>query len=100
MTYRWMMTLMGLMGLAGCGVYYQEPQPRIVSAEPIPQASSNPSSTPSVVEPRPVPPDVPPDWVPPKDIERQWTAIILHHSGTSNGNVEIFDRWHREKQWD
>lgn len=100
MTYRWMMTLMGLTGLVGCGVYYREPQPRIVSAEPIPQILLDPAPAPPVVEPRPVPLDVPSDWVPPKDIERRWTAIILHHSGTSNGNVEIFDQWHREKQWD
>jgi N-acetyl-anhydromuramyl-L-alanine amidase AmpD len=97
MTYRWIVTWMCLMGLAGCGVNYHEPEPpRIVSVESISQVALDPTPAPSAVETQPVPPD----WIPPKDIERRWTAIVLHHSGTSNGNVEIFDRWHREKQWD
>jgi len=96
MTYRWIVIWMGLIGLTGCSVYYREPQPQIVSAGPIPQVASDPAPTPSAGEGHPVPPD----WIPPTDIERRWTAIILHHSGTSNGNVEIFDRWHRDRQWD
>jgi hypothetical protein len=46
------------------------------------------------------PPGVPVDWIPAKDIEKAWTAIVIHHSGTANGNAEIFDRWHRDRQWD
>lgn len=89
---------MCLICLAGCGVYYREPQPQIVSRGPAPHTDHLPTQP--HVEQRPVPADVPPDWIPPKAIERSWKAIVVHHSGTPNGNVEIFDRWHREKQWD
>lgn len=36
------------------------------------------------------------DWFPIPYLEKQWTAIIIHHSGTSSGNASIFDKWHRE----
>jgi hypothetical protein len=36
------------------------------------------------------------EWVPPPYLERQWTAIIIHHSGTPGGSAAIFDKWHRE----
>ena len=40
-------------------------------------------------------------WIPPARIERKWTAIIVHHSVTSSGNVALFDKYHREeKHWD
>jgi len=41
--------------------------------------------------------DFPRDWLPPADVEKQWTAIIVHHSATENGNAAIFDRMHREE---
>ena len=39
---------------------------------------------------------VPWSWYPPAGAERGWTAIIIHHSGTDEGNTAIFDKWHRE----
>ena len=36
------------------------------------------------------------DWVPPSSVEKKWTAIVIHHSGTKNGDTAIFDKWHRE----
>jgi hypothetical protein len=39
---------------------------------------------------------VPAAWMPPSGLERNWTAIIIHHSATSKGNAAIFDKWHRE----
>ncbi|OHB61437.1 MAG: hypothetical protein A2167_04330 [Planctomycetes bacterium RBG_13_46_10] len=35
-------------------------------------------------------------WVPPSSVEKKWTAIVIHHSGTKNGDSAIFDKWHRE----
>jgi hypothetical protein len=35
-------------------------------------------------------------WLPPSAVEKRWTAIIIHHSGTKTGNSAIFDKWHRE----
>jgi hypothetical protein len=44
---------------------------------------------------------VPADWLPPSGIEKGWTAIVIHHSATENGNAAIFDRMHREhNHWD
>jgi len=44
---------------------------------------------------------VPQTWIPSTGRERQWTAIVIHHSATDAGNAEIFDRWHREENhWD
>jgi hypothetical protein len=45
--------------------------------------------------------DVPGSWLPPSHLEKKWTAIVIHHSGTQNGNAAIFDKWHREgRHWD
>jgi len=45
--------------------------------------------------------DVPGSWVPPSSIERDWQAIVIHHSATETGNAAIFDRWHKEERhWD
>jgi len=82
--------------LSGC-VYNDEPMPTIVH-DPT-------SSEPKIVEPTVVQPtqqpgsinkDIPGDWLPPSNLEKSWTAIVVHHSGTKNGNAAIFDRWHRE----
>ena len=45
--------------------------------------------------------NVPGDWLPPTRLEKKWTAIVIHHSATENGNEAIFDRMHREENhWD
>ncbi|MBN2455840.1 MAG: N-acetylmuramoyl-L-alanine amidase [Sedimentisphaerales bacterium] len=44
---------------------------------------------------------VPNNWVPPAHLERNWTAIVIHHSATENGNAAIFGKWHREvRHWE
>lgn len=35
-------------------------------------------------------------WMPPPYLEKSWKAIIIHHSGTKDGDAAIFDKWHRE----
>ncbi len=79
--------------LGGC-VYQAEPMPQITH-----------TSTPEIVLPKisQLPKEVvkvnsyvPRGWVPPSHLERKWTAIVIHHSGTKNGNAAIFDKWHRE----
>ena len=40
---------------------------------------------------------VPREWFPLRNLEKEWTAIILHHSATKYGNAAIFDKWHRER---
>jgi len=40
-------------------------------------------------------------WLPPSALEKNWNAIIIHHSATDRGNAAIFDKEHREQNgWD
>lgn len=84
--------------LAGCAGY-DEPKPRIVHS-PSRSESKLVQPGPGVAAPAPgerrAGGSIPGDWLPPPEAERRWTAIVIHHSGTSSGNAAIFDRWHRE----
>jgi hypothetical protein len=88
-----------LLILGGCASY--EPMPDIIANQRIePKVVA-----PKVVKPQPkqetVRRDFPRDWLPPADVEKKWTAIIIHHSATETGNAAIFDRMHREENhWD
>lgn len=45
--------------------------------------------------------NVPGAWLPPAGVEKEWTAIIIHHSATEKGNAAIFDKDHRINHgWD
>jgi hypothetical protein len=81
--------------LSGCA-NNEEPTPVIVYSPPdikLPE--------PKAVKPRPtssvVDRNIPRDWNPPSRLEREWEAIIIHHSATNNGNAAIFDKQHREE---
>jgi N-acetylmuramoyl-L-alanine amidase len=83
--------------LGSCASY--EPMPDVVeSTRPEPKVVS-----PKVVKIKPKPKkdviqnDFPEEWLPPAEVEKQWTAIVLHHSATETGNAVIFDRMHREE---
>ncbi|UCC98623.1 MAG: N-acetylmuramoyl-L-alanine amidase [Phycisphaerales bacterium] len=74
--------------------------------EAMPQIVYNPSPQPRRVPPRVSPPapsrrsttdNVPRNWLPPSSVEKDWTAIVIHHSATQNGNAAIFDKMHREQ---
>jgi hypothetical protein len=80
--------------LSGC-IYVEEPKPRIV------YETTNPAHMQTKVEQfagmeTSIDRSVPLDWLPYSKPEKKWTAIVLHHSGTENGNAAIFDKWHRE----
>ncbi len=79
-----------LLILGGC-INKEEPMPRIVYA---------PQPEPKIVQPRvstkTTTKSVSGNWLPPSYLEKQWTAIVIHHSGTTNGNSAIFDEWHRQ----
>ncbi len=79
--------------LSGC-IYTDEPMPRIESedASRITQPRLSKLINPSIGFDE----NIAADWLPPSQTERKWTAIIIHHSGTENGSVAIFDKWHRE----
>ena len=81
--------------LGGC-IYNEEPMPKIVygpDSEPklVPLAVTTSERTQESVYR-----NIPRDWLPPSALEKRWTAIVIHHSGTKNGNAAIFDKWHRE----
>ena len=94
--------------LAFCGILFI--LPGCASQEPMPQIVLNPHSEvelppPTVVTPKPdrqnTYENVPSAWLPPPRLEKNWTAIVIHHSATENGNASIFDRMHREENhWD
>jgi hypothetical protein len=81
--------------LTGCA-FDDQPMPEITND----YSKSSPVITPSRTKPTPVPgfnTNVPRSWIPPSSLEKNWTAIIIHHSATSKGNAAIFDKWHREE---
>jgi len=60
---------------------------------------------PKIAEPKQSPDysytNIPGAWFPPSNLEKKWTAIIIHHSATDKGNARIFDKWHKENNhWD
>jgi N-acetylmuramoyl-L-alanine amidase len=83
--------------LGGCASNYEQ-MPEIVDRLHI---EPKKAVSPKVVKPEPKPETIqnefPEDWLPPADVEKQWTAIVIHHSATETGNADIFDRMHREE---
>ena len=41
----------------------------------------------------------PDEWYPPKNLEHRWDMIVIHHSASDFGNAEIFDDWHKQRNW-
>jgi len=77
--------------LSGC-VYNDEPMPRIVydyTKKTVPPKVSKPA------KPR-IDVNIPRGWRPSSQVEKKWTAIVIHHSGTKTGSATIFDKWHKE----
>jgi len=84
--------------LNGC-VYNDEPMPTIVQTNKIvePKVSIPIEAKPLWSE---YDKSVPSSWFPPKEVEKGWRAIVIHHSGQSRGNAAIFDEWHRNgRHW-
>jgi len=78
------------------------------SEEPMPEIVKGSVSEPIVVQPRIIKPErtrenvyknIPRSWLPPSKVEKRWTAIVIHHSATENGNAAIFDKKHREENY-
>ncbi len=77
--------------LSGC-IYNEEPMPRIVHDS----TRERPVVPPPTTAQKSADKNIPPSWLPPSRLERKWKAIVIHHSGTNQGNAAIFDKWHRE----
>jgi hypothetical protein len=86
--------------LGGCA--NNEPMPKIVhNPQPKPRIFRSSVVRPPAPKPARRVGNVPRDWLPPSQVERKWTAIVIHHSATENGNAAIFDKLHREENhWD
>ncbi|MFB0552943.1 MAG: peptidoglycan recognition family protein [Phycisphaerae bacterium] len=74
--------------------------------EPIPEIVYDSSSKSILIPPKVVSPkqsrgsayrNVPRGWLPPSHLEKEWIAIVVHHSATEYGNAAIIDKWHRER---
>jgi len=92
---RTVLLLLTIFGLAGCAtdvpparIVYDYPTTPTPKPTPIP-----PAPKPTVALPSTSP--VPNGWAPSRS-ERAWSAIIIHHSATDEGNATIIDKWHRE----
>ena len=86
--------------LSGCA-YNNEPMPEIAydytpNNKIIQPMTVKPTRTATNVHKE----SIPSGWQPPRRLEKKWTAIVIHHSGTQKGNAAIFDEWHRvKKHW-
>ncbi|MHC4394438.1 MAG: peptidoglycan recognition protein family protein [Planctomycetota bacterium] len=84
--------------LGGC-IYNDEPMPEIARVmTPKPRVVSPVVKQPATDTPK-VYQRIPRSWLPPRQIEKKWKAIIIHHSGTKNGNMAIFDKEHEDRRW-
>jgi N-acetylmuramoyl-L-alanine amidase len=88
--YKRVFILCGFLVVLGGCVYDDEPMPKITHDYSLEKPISRP------VIPKPRTEEMPTGWLPAPQMEKQWSAIVIHHSGTNNGNVAIFDRWHRQ----
>jgi len=95
MFYKLFISAAMLLTAAGC-VYNDEPMPRIVYDYPAQPAPPTVLQAPTAPSPAPAASDFSRQWYPPRHLEKNWTAIVIHHSGTDQGNAAIFDKWHRE----
>lgn len=83
--------------LSGCAP--DEPVPQIIYDYTPNNAVSLPPAQ-SFKTPKSVRRNVPRDWLPPSPLEKEWTAIVVHHSDTSNGSATIFDKYHKSRYWE
>lgn len=81
--------------LGGC-IYNDEPMPKITYGYNSSETVQPKLLTPTKSRVVPIDENIPRNWLPPSQVEKKWTAIVIHHSGTTNGNAAIFDKWHRE----
>ena len=91
----------GLILLSGCQTS-QNTGPQIYTGYgqddfPVPEEVIIDRNPPSGIRPSS---NVPSNWYPPKSVEKDWDAIIIHHSATEFGNMAIFDKEHKNKGWD
>jgi hypothetical protein len=105
MLFRAMIICSSLYVLGGCASNYDQMPEITKSQNSAPRVVQR--VAPKVIKPEPKPKqetiqnDFPKDWLPPAEVEKQWTAIVIHHSATETGNSAIFDKMHREQNhWD
>jgi hypothetical protein len=88
-------------GLQGCAAS-RSPRSYIspIFRTPRPPLAERPQR-PTVAVPHRGPNAPDPNWMPTQGIRRQWTDIVIHHSGSDAGSAASFDRYHRDvNRWD
>jgi hypothetical protein len=73
--------------------------PQITGEIRIPIANQPPQKklTPEDIEKMAEELGVPAEWIPPKEKEHSWLAIIIHHSATDVGNLAYFNKAHGDR---
>jgi hypothetical protein len=86
-----------IFALAGCTqpVTFPVVQP----GTPTPPVVIKQTPKPTVLNPPVKYSEWPAGWVP-RTTQRDWSAIIIHHSATESGNMAKFDQEHRDKGWE
>lgn len=83
--------------LSGC-IYNEEPIPEIVytgNSKLVLPSPPIPTRTWTDVDK-----NIPRNWLPPSEVERTWTGIVIHHSATRKGSTAVFNKWHMtDKHW-
>lgn len=89
----WLLLGVSIFIVSGCGQPERGPEIVYENLPPptVPPRTQLPSPRPTM----PLPGNIPSGWMP-THTERAWSAIIVHHSATAQGNATIIDKWHRE----
>ncbi len=94
------LAILSVLILAGC--QEESLTPQIAGIDPQLHISRE-KTDPSYTAPMPAVkhrPAVPSQWLPPSAAEKNWSAIVIHHSATDAGSVESFDKFHKQgKGW-
>lgn len=80
------------LAMAGCATAPHRPvEPAAMTGPPSRRALPAPSVPMVTVRPA----EIEPSWKPTRGISSRWSSIVIHHSGTSDGNAWSLHRYHR-----
>lgn len=86
-----------LFAVSGCTQPTPWPKPEPEPTTPVPPVRQRPTTSTTTVKKSS---DGPSDWIPASATERRWSAIIIHHTATSNGNAAKINEEHLKRGWE
>ncbi len=89
--------------LAGCQDEYNDGYAEIVGRDdrlkiPVPAPVTTVQTHDTVV--RNTYSKYPSEWKPPRNVEKKWKAIVIHHTATLTGNMSSIDSAHKHNGWE